>query len=225
MKKKLIYGIILVTLLTALWVAPVQAENVETRFIYYGPWVWADPDGNGPRPYRWSWPSEDTLDVLDLRSNYELDNNLQGMGLWVTSAPLGLGYVLISADWEDFVLSNIIVSMEKRWGIDLEAYTSRGIIWEMFVTHGDPTGQSRWKPLTPKIDGTLVIHLEGYSPVTFWEDEPFDGTKKEYRQQVKADKKKNRCIVKEAKKAERKAKREARKAERQAKKKNKCKCE
>lgn len=204
-KSLLLFLTVTLMLVVIIPAAPVSAqEDGLTRYVYIGPWLWIDSDGDGPRPPRWDWP-DGALDVLDLRSNVQLTENTGGLAIWVAEKPLDNRYSLISIDWGDFVNPNVIQAIDSQWSINIDAYTSRGLIWDMFTQRGDPTGETRWRPLQPEHDGTLVIYLNGYSPVEFWKDQPFTGTKKEYKQQVKADKKKNRQIVKTAKKAARKA--------------------
>ena len=92
------------------------------------------------------------------------------MGFFVTNKELGAGYVLVSTDFDNSVHPLVLGSVGDIWDISLEAQTTRGMIWEMLVEEGDPTGETRWKPLEPQHDGTLVIYIGGYSPVVFKKD-------------------------------------------------------
>ena len=166
------YLIPLILILTLLPVIPVAAQADGPRYHYLGPWIWSPI---GPGGGRWTFP-DGTLSVIDLRSIPQMSQKggaALGRGLFITDIPVTLpGYVLLSQSFDDELTPAISGIIEGAWGISLQAHTSRGTIWEMLVEEGDPTGETRWMPLRPEVDGKLVINLDGYSPVEFWQDVP-----------------------------------------------------
>ena len=164
----------LVLLLAVLIPMPVSAaEPVDGYYHYIGPWVWNTMIMGGS----WQAPSG-VFEVIDLRSIPEMSQKggTPGLGFFISSTPITLqGYRLVGRRFVDEFPQAVRTLLQTRYGVSLpsaEIYTTRGLIWSLFVEMGDPTGEARWRPLVAEMDGTLVINLSGYSPVTFIKDTP-----------------------------------------------------
>lgn len=173
----IVFAAIMAALVIFLGGLPAQAQDDSTYFhdhtcyIALGPYIWDTEAGIGGGG--WVMPPS-AISSLDLRSIPEMSQRggTPGYGLFFCKSSPGAGYYLLAADFNASILVSVTRLIENRWGIDVEAYTSNGTIWELFVEEGDPTGESRWKPLVPRHDGVLEILIQGFSPVEFTKDPP-----------------------------------------------------
>ena len=173
--RKIITIILTIVILSGILPAiPVSADedgyfHSHPCYMAFGPWVW-NPDFHGGA---WMLPPT-ALSGLDLRSIPEMSQKggTPGYGIFFCKENPGDGYVLLGNLFSDVMNPARIRMIENRWGIELESYTINGTIWELFVEEGDPTGETHWKPLDAKHDGTLVIDIQGFSPVIFAKDSP-----------------------------------------------------
>jgi len=160
---------ILLILLLALF--PSNALAQTTRYNYIGPWVW---DTSEWWEDFWRGPTG-TLGSIDLRSTPQMarpEDGGGGLGFFVTDRLLPAPYVFLNDGLDNFISVPSKPYMEAVWGIKLEAGTTRGLLWELLAEEGDPTGLSRWKPLSTGSDGKIRLELGGYSPVVLQEDSP-----------------------------------------------------
>lgn len=136
-------------------------------------WNAVEPD----EPF-WQMPRADIgLGNLDLRS-------LPQCG---SPGPVAQGYSLfVLSERDDTIgihlgdlLSHAGTPLKKALksalglGENIVADTPLEILWELLTKHADPTGQTRWKPLMPKIDGVMELILGGFSLV---KEEPYNPT-------------------------------------------------
>jgi hypothetical protein len=94
----------------------------------------------------------------------------------VSPVPLSGKDILVSVGrkWADEFPVQVRNFFRNRYDITLptlDVYTTRGLIWSLFVEHGSPTG-AWWRTYEPMMDGSIVFYLDGYSPVTFIKDTP-----------------------------------------------------
>src|SRR3972149_11893718 len=139
--KKRIFTVALALLLALTIVTPASAEEPPDGYYHYvGPWVWW-PNQIGRPGCR---PPPNSISWIDLRSTPEMSQQggtPQGYGFFITTEPVTLpGYVLVSRFFSDEYPLVIKTALQSRYSMLLEAYTTRGLIWEMFIQEGDPTG-------------------------------------------------------------------------------------
>ncbi len=145
--------------------AGVKAEG---RYLYVGHWQWVT---EGAWVFCWRMPRVDIgLGLLDLRSIPQMSKaggEPEGYGLFVlgfrddsTGYYLGNGLGSKPVPHIRDVLRSILGLSQS-----LSSNTSLDILWELLTLRADPTGQLRWKPLMPEIDGKLKLYLGGFSLV------------------------------------------------------------
>lgn len=173
MKKRIITILIALMLAVSIILPVSAAEPAEGYYHYVGPWIWDTVKYGGS----WQMPPG-AFQAIDLRSIPEMSQRggTPGFGFFISSVEITLpGYRAVGRKFADNFPQAVRTLLQNRYSISLppaDIYTTRGLIWSLFVELADPTGDTRWKPLQPRIDGMLVIHLEGYSPVEFWKDPP-----------------------------------------------------
>lgn len=175
--KKILFTILLVVILSITFLIPssVQADDdgyfhSNTCYMHIGKWLWSGREWYSP---------PGSLGSIDLRSLPECAQNggkipasEYGYGIFFSKEKLGVDYYFLGTDFNSSIPLNVKTFLQQKWGISLEAYSNNGTLWELFVEEGDPTGETRWKPLQPKQDGTLEILINGFSPVVFAKDQP-----------------------------------------------------
>ena len=136
-------------LLFLLLASPAIAEE-----YYIGHWEWcSDTDGGDTIEY-WCAPQKEFLTgVIDLRSlpqQAQAGGTPQGWAIFSYSQPVSSPDLFNLSDNLDKKLNNPTISkIETDLGITLQATTVREALWEILTLHGDPTGQTKWKPLMP----------------------------------------------------------------------------
>jgi len=143
---------------------------------YFAPWQ-RDAEQN-------AWvPPGGTVGLLDFGSLNDCAlspsaRDMRGIGLFCTprATTLPSEYDLLdSGDCREIQVTAAHINLvEAVLGVRIDAIgkTLAQACAELFGA-GDPTGQERWKPLTPTRDGQYEIHLGGHS--TIWGSK-FDGT-------------------------------------------------
>lgn len=176
--KKLILALALsVTILTTLLVTPVSADGgyfeTHTCYMIAGPWKWVEHTEDDYTYGTWE-PPPSALGAIDLRSLPEVaeQGGTPGWGLFFCTEEINGSYISLGTDFNLDLPPAVKNALQNKYGITISAYTVNGTIWEMFVEDGDPTGNDRWKPLVPEHDGTLIININGFSPVVFAKDPP-----------------------------------------------------
>lgn len=173
--KKIIIALIIGVILSILVPFTASADTIgyfhdHTCYMELGPWVWDEAELGG------AWVRPDTaIGYLDLRSYAEMaqQGGTPGWGVFFCTEPItDKSYIAIGTDFNLNLPSAVKNTLEHKYNITIEAYSINGTMWELYVEHGDPTGQDRWKPLLPHIDGTITIDIQGFSPVTFAKDPP-----------------------------------------------------
>lgn len=170
MKKLILTLIIGIILAISIPVSVMADEPVDGYYHYIGPWVWDAEEMGG----LWEAPAN-TISCIDLRSNTECGQRggVPGIGYFICDSPIAdTAYRDIGRFFSDEFAVKVRTFLQNRYGITIEAYTARGLIWELFAEEGDITGLLRWKPLIPDSQGIITIHLAGFSPVDFWKDPP-----------------------------------------------------
>lgn len=176
MKRVLIVTLVLVILALSLPVGTVQADDTgyfhtHTCYIYLSQWVWDSTTLGG------SWqPIENSLGWIDLRGSDDASarGGEGGYGLFFCTSTVDSqpGTFFLGTDFNADIPVNAINMIRNHYGVILEnCYTTNGTIWQMFAVEGSG-GKLRWAGLTPKIDGTIEIVINGFSPVTFAQDKP-----------------------------------------------------
>jgi hypothetical protein len=139
--------------------------------VYVAPWEW------NAELLRWRSPGGGTaIGVLDLRTvpQQATAAGPPGLGVFVYAAP----QVIAQSIDLGVILSRVLSGNERsglrtRLGIPdaIPAGTSvLDLLWGLFTTWSDPTGQTAPRPLMPSLAQKLELHLGGFSPIRV---EPF----------------------------------------------------
>ena len=129
---------------------------------YLGRWEWRTARRTG-----WCAP-QNAIGLLDLRSTPQQSlagGTPQGYGFFAYPAPvMGLAYYIGNGVT---ILTNAKkTAIRNRLGTTALASTNiLDLLFELLSLKADPTGQLRWRPLMPGIDGQLKLYLGGHSLV------------------------------------------------------------
>ncbi len=146
-------------------------------FYYLAWWVWVDERDHEPF---WAAPERGTvLGLVDLRSIPQMGSTPQdnlgekGFGFFVYPTtvdicPTGCTHVgrMLSDSLDRKLTLTVESSLESDLGLasdDLDGLTAEGTLWKLVTELADPTGEIRWKPLVPGVDGKLKLYLGGHS--------------------------------------------------------------
>ncbi len=134
---------------------------------YLAPWEWKDDGG-----LAWYPPGiEEAIAILDFRSlpQMSLSGGIpEGWGFFAYANPqtISNGFYLGN------LISKILTNAQKNGlknRLNLPSNITSdilvSILFELFTTHADPTGQTRWKPLMPNLKNNLELVLNGHSIV------------------------------------------------------------
>src|SRR5680860_930000 len=152
---------------------PAHAQGIG-QDICLARWVWNTDDV----PY-WEPPfSANHIGTLDMRSlpEHAAGPVALGWGLFSYDIPMGITTMhCLGGDLNSSMTTSQVNTLAVLLGLsmgDISARNMRGVIAELFLQQGDPTGVLRWKPLQTTRKG-LVIHLGGYGQIY---GEPFSET-------------------------------------------------
>lgn len=134
--------------------------------LYLAPWEWV-VDGEDKA---WEAPSPFAIGSLDLRSLPQqgiAGGMPQGFGLFITSQ-LDPNLDILLGDLDTLLSQPQRLDLANLFGIipgGINTQVVLDVLWEFLTIHADPTGQSRWKPLMPTVQGNLDLDLGGFSRV------------------------------------------------------------
>jgi hypothetical protein len=148
----------------------VDAQAPEAQDVCLARWVWNDQGENATSPF-WEPPFRDNhLGTLNLRavSDKGPGPTSTGWGLFSYDQPMGsTGMHCLGGDLDAPMTASqadtLALLLELEIG-DIRARDMRNIIAELFLSHGDPTGQTRWKPVQTTRKG-LIINLGGFGQI------------------------------------------------------------
>jgi len=126
-------------------------------FYYLTPWTWFD---NGDDQH---WHIPNVLGSIDLRSIPQMSlagGTPQGFGIAVYSTPQVIPDALEIGDDLNRSMSKSRAVVSSFLGMPNNALQSsnlRGAIYELLLMHGDPRGQTRWKPLRARFSGVRLM--------------------------------------------------------------------
>lgn len=129
---------------------------------YLGPPLW----DTSAKP-RWRAP-HGTVGMVDLRGPAKsgiAGGVPQGVGFFAVDGPaLDSSYLLLGTSLGSSIPSDTRLAMESLLSIGTIVASDIGnTLWELLTLHSDPTGENRWKPLTPTHRGDMELHLGGHS--------------------------------------------------------------
>ena len=134
--------------------------------LYLAPWRWVDDptDMSG-----WVAPSPFTVGTLDLPSIPQMSvagGVPRGVGLFaLTQRDPNVRGLYLGDDLALSLRTPMKRGIEQALRVSLSNQRLLDILWELFTAHADPTGQVRWKPLMPTVQGNMELWLGGYSRV------------------------------------------------------------
>ena len=143
-------------------------------FYYLARWAWIDEPEREPF---WAAPERSTvLGLLDLRSLPQMGSPgplTEGFGFFVYPAAVDICVfrcahkgILLNDALEKTLSPLVQAALETRLGLEtgaLDGLTIGDILWKLVTELADPTGEIRWKPLIPGVDGKLKLYLGGHS--------------------------------------------------------------
>lgn len=166
------FGLIVIVLGLIAGYAPntAQAQAPEAQDVCIARWEWHDQGQDAEAPY-WSAPfPASRLGNLDLRSITEQGTagGLGGWGIFTYDQPMGsTGMHCLGGDMDAPMTEPQAGTIAIMLGLDARDFAARdmrGIIAEILLEQGDPTGQDRWKPIQTTRRGA-TIHLGGYGQI------------------------------------------------------------
>lgn len=186
-KHKILALFVLTALMFSLgaWTAmlpALQPAAQPTTDICIGRWVW-NTTSDPPNGY-WEPPfPENLLGALDLRSTAQRGSPgpiAQGVGVFTYDISMvGSGLLCPIAGELDTPMSlttvNTIASALGLRAGEIAANTMRGILIESYLEHGDPAGETAWKPLRISRNHGVKLYLGGYGAILdekFSQDSP-----------------------------------------------------
>ena len=134
--------------------------------VYLAQWRW---DTSEPTDPYWAYPIAGGLGCLDLRSLPQMSlagGTPQGWGIFTYPTSVVIAGALALGNNLSTNLSNPQKNaIRNRLALPnpISASTLLDVLWEILTTQADSTGLLRCKPLMPTIQGSLELHLGGFS--------------------------------------------------------------
>lgn len=130
--------------------------------IYLNPWEWntTDPDD----PY-WASPGGSAISALDLRtwSQMGVKGGIpQGFGLFVYAKAQRNMLLDLGSDVEASITLAQRDALQTILGYRVAPDSLFKVVRELLLNAGDPTGQTRWKPLTGSLVDGVGLPLGGF---------------------------------------------------------------
>lgn len=116
---------------------------------------------------------------LDLRPGYAghpIDRAPQGYGLFVYSQEISDPALFpVTTDIHQPITPGVKDRLKGELNVEspIRADKVKDVIWEIMTVHADPTGRDRVRPLMPKVNGMMELHLGGFSKIKEKRFRPF----------------------------------------------------